>query len=1230
MARRISPDEWKRHEDTIRHLYHGRRLPLYSKTGGESVKSIMEAEHQFTASRSQYEAHFRSRYEPKNFKKEEWRAVNVQLRELEARGLKVRVKLSGKVLSEKQRRRKTRNLGPPPTNPGTTSEGNVAPRPSNLVIEIEGENHEWTTYTGNEVTRNTVLSSPINSVLSMGQIEPSMLTDGLENHSSRSQSLPVTGIAATDTLNHTPSQNYTGEDEELSMIVNQSQHFPPLSPDWQALMNQAMGFEQMSGSMFEDYPVLPHAGWNPHSFQYWDQESPFSQLHMTFLSKAPGNRLSTRETPTALALSLLREVPENRDDAPVVRRLPGTDELLENLFSLLPEALQVYNDQSEDQFYIALLYSIANGFAGLADIPSGAILRMLREKQHMSLRIIECLKTCPPAQAKCLGDNLFRAAVESCDEDAVMFILRATKNSPNAIDPNKLVCQAMGERRLFTPIELAAKFRHLGIVKILLAADADVNKTCVDEYGHYRRQHAECGALELAVRKWGDFEEAEIDMELLRTLLNAGAEVRTGLIVSTVRWGQGDLVEELLSRLPPTRHSEFFSATSIYADAEKIVPTADFASQLPNERATGIIANLLKQCEAEHDLRCAADNSDLMELMLCHAARRENVELVKLLLPYMSTLQKSAGLSAAVWKGHRSLIDLLLAHHASVSGPPCHLHQYPDAPGMQESSRKGGGFKAPSTPLAEAIRSQDNDLVDKFEKMGALSRIHEELRETPPSFYATGKKPRPQSHFMAAIMAAAEVGYCKYIAMLLRLQPYSNPKLRKYSMHNALVLAIRKNQTQAALLLLDCGADVNISTISVWGDPLLEALDNQNKTLVNAILDRGIDMQKGERCESSNYMLLAERWGDESVILDLVSMGASGNRTRLTRQLISSVEIGDKNKATEQLNNGASPNLEPEAFYTMESRTALNAAVINEDIDMIQLLINHGANLWDVVAFESAMDMDGGIFDTLCHALSSRHPICESDGSSFIRELIKKAIARGNISLLEKILDSKFASKSLHCLTEFTRAWSLLGDAIDLKTESVQVVETLIKHVGPNSRVCIQPQKTALLHAIERKKLAVVELLLQKGADAHQPARRGLQYTPLQQACKTGSFRMVKLILDYTTDVNEQPAQRGGATALQLAAISGSIKIAELLLQMGAMVLAPPARFGGKTAFEGAAEHGRLEMLRLLWNAVYGIGFMSEELDSAKELALSRGHRGCAEYIDGLKSLGNGSVELLT
>ena len=180
----------------------------------------------------------------------------------------------------------------------------------------------------------------------------------------------------------------------------------------------------------------------------------------------------------------------------------------------------------------------------------------------------------------------------------------------------------------------------------------------------------------------------------------------------------------------------------------------------------------------------------------------------------------------------------------------------------------------------------------------------------------------------------------------------------------------------------------------------------------------------------------------------------------------------------------------------------------------------------------------------------------------------------------------------------------------------------MINHGDPNSIVLKSDYNssakglTALLVAIETRSEQLVKLLLDKGADVHRAARRGLKRTPLQQACEVGSFRIVKLLLEHKASVNEDPAERGGATALRLTAISGSIKIAELLLSQGAIVHAAPAGVGGRTAFEGAAEHGRMEMIRVLWDAAAGRGFTPERIKSAKSLALSRGHRGCAEYID--------------
>lgn len=334
-----------------------------------------------------------------------------------------------------------------------------------------------------------------------------------------------------------------------------------------------------------------------------------------------------------------------------VMKLPDPDDVMDSLLSLIPgSSTQDDSGQTaglatrdiifDSPFYSALLFSIANGFADLRNIPSGAMLRMLRRQHQVSSQLFDCLQSCPPALAKALADNLFRAAVEACDEQAVIIILQKTRNSPNAIDPNQIVCQLDGKGRLYTPIELAAKFRHLGIVQTLLAANADVNKT------HEKDKNRENGALELAIRKGGEYEA--VDMNLVRTLLDCHAEVRVDLVGAAIRWGQTDLVLELVSRLPQGSHRGCF----------KISMLEDSVKCLGNSVATQIIKQLFNCCQAENCMRCAADYQDQMESTLCQATRRGNLELVEFLVPHAA--MKSAALSAAVRNRSRKLIDLLL------------------------------------------------------------------------------------------------------------------------------------------------------------------------------------------------------------------------------------------------------------------------------------------------------------------------------------------------------------------------------------------------------------------------------------------------------------------------------------------------------------------------------------------------------------------------------------------
>jgi ankyrin repeat protein len=154
---------------------------------------------------------------------------------------------------------------------------------------------------------------------------------------------------------------------------------------------------------------------------------------------------------------------------------------------------------------------------------------------------------------------------------------------------------------------------------------------------------------------------------------------------------------------------------------------------------------------------------------------------------------------------------------------------------------------------------------------------------------------------------------------------------------------------------------------------------------------------------------------------------------------------------------------------------------------------------------------------------------------------------------------------------------------------------------------------TALLYAIETRRIQTVKLLLDRDTNVNQPAKRGLRRTPLQRACETGDFEIIKLLLGKGAAVNAPPAN-GGATALQLAAINGSQRIFRLLLDEKADIHGPKATFNGRTTLEAAAEHGRLSLLdTILTEGASGFG--ADEIESAKALAEDEGHQGCVERL---------------
>lgn len=199
--------------------------------------------------------------------------------------------------------------------------------------------------------------------------------------------------------------------------------------------------------------------------------------------------------------------------------LPSGEELLDSLHSLsfrdtaveeLGQPLDLIggDDMFTSGFVRLFLYSIANNFAGLENIPAEAIMRFIGQKNNMISSIRYYLQSAPAIFSQALAEKLFKAAIEARDPKVVQLILET-----GLVDPNAIVCIEDKNRRR-TPIERSATFRHMEITKFLLDAGADVNKTYVGEKSRLER-----GALECAIRKWGQYSPIDIDLVKLLMLL---------------------------------------------------------------------------------------------------------------------------------------------------------------------------------------------------------------------------------------------------------------------------------------------------------------------------------------------------------------------------------------------------------------------------------------------------------------------------------------------------------------------------------------------------------------------------------------------------------------------------------------------------------------------------------------------------------------------------------------
>jgi hypothetical protein len=824
--------------------------------------------------------------------------------------------------------------------------------------------------------------------------------------------------------------------------------------------------------------------------------------------------------------------------------------------------LMATNVMLEVNFTELLVFSITNGFAGLTDMPIAGVFKFLSKYGNVNAVFGQVLQASPRHVAKSLAENLIKIAIEAQESDVVMQLLKTP-----LVQVNEVVCRINMEK--MTAAERAAQLRDLKTLNVLIDAGADVNKTFVtaNQISYPLSNRGSC--LNRLISSIQPGETASNAIDIIQLLLGAGAETNsTALledVVQNIRHSKIALC--LLLDLIPVHHACIFSE-GVFSRSIEV---------FEQEQAREATIRIVQACESHHKGECFRRFEDEVELTLIESAIRGHGDVVQLLLPYTTRLDRV--LTASFRGGAREVIELVLTRKPAFDFPAVYIDRY-----------RTNELK--TTPFAEAILSKMNDLITLCETARALDLLHLD------------------GHLKAAVIAAATTGNSSLLDKLLKHRP--NPE----DLYDALFHAIKSGHEDVALKLIISGADCTRETHSINNnDALLCVLQRRNAKLVRAILDWTSIMELELQ---DRYLDEAIRWGDKLIISDL--------HYAFPTARIQTLEFPEETLAAKNEKNFLIFLIALDLVDNSTLTGYLSKSIQKGDVNMVCCLLELGAQPSDSDSLLLAAQHQPAILKILLEHIPRTNRPRPNLGTVAAMHAIHCGLAgleSLEILLLSEVVDFRsFGEFRVHP-RGYRTSESPMGLAIKSAVYykgDFPIVRRLLEAGCDSNSVVTVPRgdftctanMTALLTAIHTQNIDLVKLLLSFGAEVNTQTTRGLIRTPLQLAAELGCLEIVQLLIKEGAQVNASPARRAGGTALQLAAISGNCNIAAELLSHGADPEAPPSNLHGRWPIEGAAEHGRLDMIEYLLKVTL---FDAEKCRRAMELAQENGHMGCCDLI---------------
>ena len=539
-----------------------------------------------------------------------------------------------------------------------------------------------------------------------------------------------------------------------------------------------------------------------------------------------------------------------------------------------------------------------------------------------------------------------------------------------------------------TALQAAAKNGNIELVQILLDAGADINASPSKYVGRTAlRAGAENG-----------------NIEVVKILLCAGADINTppgdcGLtaLQAAAMGGNIELVKILLDagasvNAPPSPHH---GSTALQA-----------ASKSENIELVQILLGFGADVNAP-------PSEDSGYTALQAAAQTGNIKLVQILLdvgadvnaPPATLNDGCTALQAAAKTGNIELVQLLLNAGAEINAPPLYCCGYgiiykSNGGTTLTELRTGTTLQAAAwrgnIEIVHVLLNADADVNAPPSTNGGRTALqaaaeNENIELVQVLLGASADvNASPSNHYgRTALQAAAETGNIELVQMLLDAGANVNAPPSELNGRTALQAAAHTGSIELVQMLLGAGADVNTPPSEADGRTALQAAaENGNIELVQMLLDAGADINAppSNGCGRTALQAAAEK---KNIKLVLILLDAN-----------------------------ADVNLPPSEF---SGRTALQAAVENANIELVEILLSAGAEInappsqaYGITAIQAA-----AIRGHISVAQLLLNDGADVNAASAIREgrtALEGAAEHGRIDLLQLLINAGADTNSSQCI----------------------------------------------------------------------------------------------------------------------------------------------------------------------------------------------------------------------